>query len=68
MGTYDYIRRMTRAFPHLDGVDTPNEFDRTPDENHLAQQLDDIKRIATRTETRLCKLIVHLGANHILKD
>jgi len=60
-----FIARMTHAYPHLNKEDTPTEFD---PRTHPAtrQDIEDLKRIVTRSETRLCKLIVHLGAGHII--
>lgn len=34
----------------------------------LQIEIDLLRETAVRSETRLCKLAVHLGAEHILKD
>lgn len=57
----DHIKRMAHSFPHLDNEDTPTEFD-----SPTAAQIEDLQRTVTRIETRLCRLIVHLGAGQIL--
>lgn len=62
----DYARRMELSYPDLMHNVQPQ---RTLDERitDLDYQLQELTRISRRTETRLCVLLEHLGAGHLIQ-
>lgn len=62
----DYARRMERAYPELVHNVQPQ---RTLEARvqDLDYQLQELTRTTRRTETRLCVLLEHLGAGHLIQ-
>lgn len=63
--TNEYATRMERAYPDL-GHNVQPQRTRASSVQDLDYQLQELTRITRRTETRLCVLLEHLGAGHLI--